>query len=421
MITNLTISNFKSIKELSLELSTINIFIGQNRSGKSSVQQAFGLLKQSPKRDLVWDGTAVNLKDFKNILNKQAKENLISIRFGGTDYASADLETMFDMHKITFGINYDIDESGLVGIDYGIEGRRPILFEGRISRTSSPRTNLDIQLEGSSVKIAEVMEIHHPLRISGGNHSADVEQERFDEIYFASQKLLEIFSRYLENFVFVPVLRGFDKAAYPLTSTNPISIPTGEGLSRQAEQAASSLAYNKAIEKQVSKIIGKIIKDVKIEHQLQPSVVSIISEDEHGEYNIASEGFGLNQLTFLFQQLVTAKENSVVFIEEPEIALHPAAHADVCNALIEELLRVPKQLVITTHSEHILLGFLDAIMEKRLPHTRIKVYYFEREEGITKVTPLEVTEKGELIGGLRGFFEADMKHLDRFLNSMKQK
>ena len=147
----------------------------------------------------------------------------------------------------------------------------------------------------------------------------------------------------------------------------------------------------------------------------------MISEDKYGEYNMSSEGFGLNQLCFLFQQLVSARKNSLVFIEEPEIALHPAAHADVCNALIEEVDRIPKQLVITTHSEHVLLGFLEAIMEKRLNQQSLKVFYFEREDGITKVSPLKVTEKGEIIGGLKGFFEADMKHLDRFLNSMKKK
>ena len=420
MITNLTISNFKSIKDLSLELSTINVFIGQNRSGKSSVQQAFGLLKQSPEREINWNGNVVNLKDFTNVLNNKTKTNLISIRFGGIDYASANLEKILDVHKIEFGINYEIEENELNAIDYGIATSR-FNIDGRITPYSEGRDKKNIEIPGANIKIKETLSVQSPLIASGGSYSAEVKPETYNIITKAVDELTGVFTKHIQNFVFVPVLRGFDSTTYPLSDKNPESVPTGEGLSKQSEQAASSFAYNKPIEEKVSMIMSKIIPDIKIEHRLSPKKVSMVSVDKHGEYNISSEGFGLNQLCFLFQQLVIAKKNSLVFIEEPEIALHPAAHADVCNALIEEVQRVPKRLIITTHSEHILLGFLEAIMEKRLNPKNLNVFYFEREDGLTKVSPLKVTEKGELIGGLKGFFEADMKHLDRFLNSMKKK
>jgi len=215
MITNFTISNFKSINNLSLDLSRINLFIGQNRSGKSSVQQAFGLLKQSPEKEIIWNGPVVNLKDFKNILNKQSKENLISIRFGGIDYASAKLETILNIHRIEFGINYDIEQQGILGIDYGIKAGHNIL-EGRCTHRTINSQAHKIELEGSQTYIRENVSVHFPLSVSGGNTPPNTKPERSDEIRYAIEELLEIFAKHIQNFVFIPVLRGFDKTTYPL-------------------------------------------------------------------------------------------------------------------------------------------------------------------------------------------------------------
>ena len=116
-----------------------------------------------------------------------------------------------------------------------------------------------------------------------------------------------------------------------------------------------------------------------------------------------------------------ASPNSTIFIDEPEISLHPASQSKLSSTLVKISDKDNQQMIITTHSEHVLFGFLDAILQKRLKSNALKVYYFERIEGLTKVTPLEVTETGGIIGGLKGFFEADMKHLDNFLSAMKKK
>jgi len=49
----------------------------------------------------------------------------------------------------------------------------------------------------------------------------------------------------------------------------------------------------------------------------------------------------------------------------------------------------------------------------------LAVYYFELEKGYTKVTKLKVDDKGRLSGGLKGFFETDLKEFERFLGAKK--
>jgi predicted ATPase len=48
----LTIQNFKSIREQTLELERLNIFIGANGAGKSNLMQAFRLLREIQQRNL---------------------------------------------------------------------------------------------------------------------------------------------------------------------------------------------------------------------------------------------------------------------------------------------------------------------------------------------------------------------------------
>lgn len=43
VVQKIVIENFKSIKELSLELGRVNIFIGENGAGKSNILEAIAL------------------------------------------------------------------------------------------------------------------------------------------------------------------------------------------------------------------------------------------------------------------------------------------------------------------------------------------------------------------------------------------
>ena len=44
MIENLSIKNFKSIKDLSIDCKRINLFIGEPNAGKSNILEALGVM-----------------------------------------------------------------------------------------------------------------------------------------------------------------------------------------------------------------------------------------------------------------------------------------------------------------------------------------------------------------------------------------
>lgn len=74
MIKKVNISNFKSLKNVELELGDINVLCGTNASGKSSFIQSVLLVSQNiiPDNEVVLNGELVNLGEFIEIKNFDA-------------------------------------------------------------------------------------------------------------------------------------------------------------------------------------------------------------------------------------------------------------------------------------------------------------------------------------------------------------
>ena len=132
------------------------------------------------------------------------------------------------------------------------------------------------------------------------------------------------------------------------------------------------------------------------------------------------EGFGSNALILLLLQLVTIINGATLMIEEPEIHLHPRAQAELASVLVEEAKAESKQLIMTTHSEHILGRLLTLVAEKKLALDELAIYAFEKdEEGVCKAEKLEVAEDGRVKGGLKDFFESHLDELNRYVQALQ--
>lgn len=104
-------------------------------------------------------------------------------------------------------------------------------------------------------------------------------------------------------------------------------------------------------------------------------------------------------------------------IEEPETNLHPKAQHDLAEVFVNTVTDEGKQLIITTHSEHLLLGILHQVREKKLNLKDLTIYYLQKnEKGETIAQELEVDEHGRVKGGLPGFFEEDVEEIVELLS-----
>lgn len=129
---------------------------------------------------------------------------------------------------------------------------------------------------------------------------------------------------------------------------------------------------------------------------------------------------GSRALVHLFAQIATAPLHSVIGVEEPEVHLHPKAQSELAKVLIDIASEEKKNLILTTHSEHILYRLLMEVGRGNLKPENLAIYHFKlTEEGITKVEELNFDKNGRLEKGIPDFLESDLDEFKGFLASLK--
>jgi len=147
---------------------------------------------------------------------------------------------------------------------------------------------------------------------------------------------------------------------------------------------------------------------------LPSNIARVISSVRKGKTTpIVNEGGGINRCIYTFTILALADAESTIMIEEPETNLHPKAQYDLAGTFTEAVTKERKQIIITTHSEHLLFGILQQIRKKEVKREEIAIYYVQKDakDGKTVVEELEIDEHGRVKGGLPGFFEEEVREL----------
>jgi len=126
------------------------------------------------------------------------------------------------------------------------------------------------------------------------------------------------------------------------------------------------------------------------------------------DVNLADIGFGASQLLPIIVEGFMRKKGSLLLIEQPEIHLHPRLQAMLADLFID-IVNDGKQVIVETHSEHILLRLQRRVAENKLSYKDIAIYYFEPSEEGTKIMHVEMNEDGTLKTWPEGFFEEDLE------------
>ena len=226
--------------------------------------------------------------------------------------------------------------------------------------------------------------------------------------------------RILAHLKMVPAARGLVRPRYDLGPHKVEDVSLAGGLSQQENQTATTLGYSRSLESRISSLLGRVT-GIGLRVDIVPSQdVEVMGLSAVGDVNMVAEGFGSNALILLLLQLTSAVSGATVMIEEPEIHLHPKAQAELASVLVEEAKAENKQLIMTTHSEHILGRLLTLVAENKLDVDELAIYAFEKdEEGVCTAEKLEVAADGRVKGGLKDFFESHLDELNRYVNALQ--
>ena len=226
----------------------------------------------------------------------------------------------------------------------------------------------------------------------------------------------------LDSLKFVPAVRGLVRPVYSLGNKYENHIPLDQGLDAHESQLATNLGYSRPIEETLSKLLEKITETGLRAETVPPQSVEIKALSKAGPVNMVWEGFGTNTLIQLLHQLITADNGATVLIEEPEIHLHPKAQADLAEVMAETAKAEDKQIIMTTHSEYVAGRLLTLVAEGKLTTDDLAIYSFEKDEkGECSATEIEVTERGQVKGGLTGFHEATRDEMRRYADGLRNR
>lgn len=104
--------------------------------------------------------------------------------------------------------------------------------------------------------------------------------------------------------------------------------------------------------------------------------------------------------------MLSADKDAIILIENPEAHLHPKGQA-VLMELISKAVAHGVQIIIESHSDHIINGSLVAVNKKWITPDLLSIYYFEREEhGHTALShQLQISGTGHITRPPKGFFD----------------
>lgn len=136
--------------------------------------------------------------------------------------------------------------------------------------------------------------------------------------------------------------------------------------------------------------------------------------------NIADVGFGVSQVLPVLVALLTAEPGRLVYIEQPELHLHPRAQVLLAEVLADAANRGVR-VVAETHSSHLLLGVQTLVASGKLAPAKVKLHWFQRQpNGLSKVTSADLDETGAYGEWPEDFGDVELQAQDRYFRAVEK-
>jgi hypothetical protein len=444
MFSALQLTNFRSFKQSGpVSFGRLNILIGANSSGKSSLLSSLLLLKQTLEdanleNFLVTDGRIVNLGGFTDlafahsplegigisltldrdfIADRFASFNLMAER--GNPRAKPIEPTRVDLR---FGCNRRNRQFYIKNAQVVSEDGLIILKAGCYSngKTAWVESSLAPQLKPSAISFS------HFLPSTWGKKPArSIEGHNLSRVLLRQQGVWE---RAFRDMTYIGPVRNTIQMRYPVTGESPTGVGVrGENLLAVLFQdQRSSRRRRRFLLTKLNKWLEGhfgFVTDIKLEPLTKDrSVYALTGLDPRTSVrvNLSQVGFGVSQAAPIIVQGFLSPEKSCMLIEQPEIHLHPAAQADLGDLFIE-IMREGKQLFIETHSEHMILRIRRRIAEGAIEAGLVKLLFVDKGKEGSTVTPLELDARGQISNWPKGFFEEGYAESIKIVEAVQSK
>lgn len=374
MLSRLTLKNFKAARSLSVELGELTLLAGLNGSGKSTVLQSLGVLRQSHQfgtgGSLVLTGPLVSLGQGSDVLSEGAEEDTISIDVV-VDGESKHWEcrAISDANELMFISRPQIMPSFLSPSNF-----QYLQADRIVPDTLYPMAGQQARLEGFLGAHGEFTadflnrEAKRPVpeRRLCNKDNLQIEEGLWGQIA-ATHGLLDQVAGWLQH-----ISPGIHLSAETLKGLDQVQLQF-----RYLGSAQGRTAY----------------------------------------YRPTNVGFGLTYSLPIITACLSARSGSLLLLENPEAHLHPNGQIKM-GQLLGQCAADGVQIMVETHSDHILNGIRLAVKAKMLTPSQVSLNYFTREltTGDCYTENPVLLENGDISNWPNGFFDQWEKSLDALIS-----
>ena len=425
-ITRISVAGFKSIaEEQSIEVRPLTILAGANSSGKSSIMQPLLLLKQT--LEATYDPGALLLGG-PNVRFTSAEQFLSCAGRG----------------KRT--------EVFSVGIEAGDKGNLTIHFRKQPGKSIEIQKNSFTQRENEKLLQFDTSpnDKRSGMTVTAGitkgtaskelvtDYDAVLTRDRFFLTWsfrpregstgpgsFVVPPAGKELDPYIRETIHVPGLRGNPERTYVVAAVSDTFPGTFENY--VASVIAKWQTENDSVNLKgvgqdlnelclTSKVSAIPLNDTQVE--LQVARLPQGGKGKSDMVSIADVGFGVSQTLPVVVALREAKPGQLVYLEQPEIHLHPRAQTAMAKVLADAAAR-GVHVVAETHSALLILGIQTLVAEGKLAPELVKLHWFERRQGATKVRSADLDETGSFGDWPEDFADIVLEAQSRYLDAIE--
>lgn len=427
-IERLSLRNFKCFEQIDVALSKITLLTGANSSGKSSL--LYGLLGPFQSEmfplHLSPNGKYVNMGDYREIAFNNSVGKPIGIDMIFSDPDDDDkysLKTTWVRDKRTSMPKLHILSADMAFMNCEISSSNGAKYALKLSY--EPAKHIKEKSERKFYKAVEdwfrqiYAEVPRERRARLPRMDLlspyKVRRRVFDSVenmvnQFPPLRRLYTFGSFMDREInFVSSFRLQPERTYYQRSHS------GEKIGTCGENHIDQIVQWEREKSSRFRDLKKNLKELKLLNSLRSRDLRggrfelRVRVHSAGVWALLSDvGFGISQFLPIIVADLQLHSGSTLFLAQPEIHLHPSVQASLADYFVKQAKEKGKRYVIETHSEYLINRLRLAVTQKRIKPEDLSIYYLEAAPGGTRAHKVVFTERGQIQGAPKSFFDTYM-------------
>lgn len=390
-IEKVQIKNFKSLRDIEIELRGLTLITGINSSGKSTFIQSLLILKENRElinqiatNSMMMSSLGKHTEDLKTHIIKLVEDTKSQpISLEGEYVHLGDKKDIFNQEVYDEDINISINTSHLNEINFTIN------YNNLSLNNTSP-----IPLSNIINLFADDFQYLNTDRIQP------------DRTYELSERHIR------KNLIGT---RGQYTAHYLYENRDePLNIKALKHENTKTDRLLDNVSFWLSEISNGIKVLPKKHFDT---HQASLSYQYTYGENTTNEYSPLNVGFGITYALPIIVAILKSKPDDLLIIENPESHLHPAGQSKIAK-LCAIAVANGVQIIVESHSEHFLNAIRVATKQHILKPEDSVIYYFSKmtDSMETKVDQLLIDANGKINENWpKGFFDEYDTQLDQLI------